>query len=417
MPDLIHDERNSMNPYESSKSPAGDEKTLEDLIKIRLVEYLQDSLNAGGVPTDDELLVQARKIINRADELRVGGPENSWFCDLIMFTSSGNGEDSETVPSPFGNSRNCGRDTLVYTQNMKGLNGQCAVDSIRCPKERALYNFVTSKQALGLIPADRELQAECCKILDDVEATSNFKCKSGLAWFKYLITHSTGWLSSFRRRAGLPRSSAIASEQIRSTDDKSIDYSINNHARLEKELKDWARFQVSTGRIPSDEEIQHQARLIVFKSDDPWNQTMIDDPAILLLFKRQTGLAGTDDAGLTCLDLPTLAEAAENTNSNAQSQPSPKSLHWDLQNTEMVLPTRSNSYSRNGKFTGAVEQPLHTIIQNQPSCNTNPTHPLKYFLNDANCYGRLVRELSRFVTTCMSSNNPNQHVSLPLFDL
>ncbi len=398
-----------MNPYEPSKSPRGNDKTTEDLIKIRLVEYLQDRINAGSVPTDDEMLVQACKVIQKSDELRPGAPENSWFCELILYSHSGESEDGQTPSSPFSSSRNCGRDSsLVYTQNMKGLNGQCAVETIGCPKERALYKFVTSKQALGLVPSDRELQVECCKILDDVEATSYFKCKSGLDWFKYLVTHSTEWLAPFRKRAGLPRSSAITSEQIRSTDDKSIDYSINNPARLEKELKDWAKFQILTGHTPSDEEIQYQARLIVFKNDDSWNQTLEDDPAILHLFKRQIGLAGSDEAGLACLDLPTLAEAADNNNSKVPSHPSPRTLHWDLGSTEITLPSANSCCSRNEAFT---EQPLMNMVQNQPSCNTNPTQPLKYFLNDANCYGRLVRELSRFVTTCTSSNNPNQHVS------
>jgi hypothetical protein len=35
---------------------------------------------------------------------------------------------------------------------------------------------------------------------------------------------------------------------------------------------------------------------------------------------------------------------------------------------------------------------------------------LRYFLNDANCYGRLVRELTRFVTSCTSPNNPTSHL-------
>jgi hypothetical protein len=36
--------------------------------------------------------------------------------------------------------------------------------------------------------------------------------------------------------------------------------------------------------------------------------------------------------------------------------------------------------------------------------------PGPYFLNDANCYRRLAKELKRWVAGTMSVNNPNRHV-------
>lgn len=203
----------------------------------------------------------------------------------------------------------------------------------------------------------------------------------------------------------------MASEDIRSKDDKSIDYSIHNFARLENELRDWCRFQMARGNTPSDNDIQRQARLIVYKNDDPWNQTAADDPATLHLFKRQNGLAPKDENGVETVDMPTLSEANE-LGMNAQS---PSSLHWDLEFTGIGLPhPGSGPSSTTCTFPPPtpIDKPLHTLVQNQPSTNTNPVQPLKFFLNDANCYGRLVRELSRFVTSCMSPNNPMQHVSI-----
>ncbi|RTE85304.1 hypothetical protein BHE90_000153 [Fusarium euwallaceae] len=43
-----------------------------------------------------------------------------------------------------------------------------------------------------------------------------------------------------------------------------------------------------------------------------------------------------------------------------------------------------------------------------PPINSTPVTP--FFLNDNNSYRRLTRELSRFVVSCMSPNNPNSHV-------
>jgi len=407
-PYLIHDERNSMNPFEASKENAEDEKTLEDLVKIGLVEYIHDQVIKGGVPTDADLLREARTIIRRADQFHIGAnlPQVSWFRDLIML--HGFPEDDAGCCDKF--------DPLSLPERLDRITQLAPHDttnlhSISCPKERALVAFTKSKQMLGLTATDRELQVECTKILDDVEATSNIRAKGAIGWFKWLVSSETCWLRDFRRRANLPRSSEMAMEHIRSKDDKSIDYSILNFARLENELKDWCRFQLALGNKPSDSDIQRQARLIVYKNDDPWNQTAADDPATLHLFKRQNGLAPKDENGASNMDLPTLSEATE----PSMNAPSPKTIHWDLGQIAIGFSSRNNSGQNSGRnsameISPTVDQPLMTLIQNQPSTNTNPVQPLKYFLNDANCYGRLVRELTRFVTSCMSPNNPMQHV-------
>jgi hypothetical protein len=405
-PYLIHDERNSMNPYEASKESAEDEKTLEDLVKIGLVEYLHDILLKGGVPTDADLLQEARNIVRKADSFTVGPtlPQVSWFRDLIMIYGC---DEQLSCDGPESNLLSWGERLDRITQ--LAPHDTTNLHAIGCPKERALMTWVKSRQMLGLTPLDRELQVECTKILDDVEITSNFRAKGALGWFKYLIRSDTTWLRDFRRRANLPRSSEMASEEFRSKDDKSIDYSIHNFARLENELRDWCRFQMALGYTPSDNDIQKQARLIVYKNDDPWNQTAADDPATLHLFKRQIGLAPEDENGAATMDLPTLSE----TNETGMSPQSPINLHWDLEFTGIGLPhPNSGPSSATGTFSPRTDRPLYTLAQNQPSTNTNPVQPLKFFLNDANCYGRLVRELSRFVASCTSSNNPMQHVSI-----
>jgi hypothetical protein len=408
--DLIHDERNSLEPYEASKETPSANRTLEDLIKIGLVEYVHEKILKGGVPTDEELLTEARQIVRKSDEFFTSDVEVSWFRDLILFSGNHDRADENVLQST-----NAG---IPWAKKMELINTSAPYTStdlsiIKCQKERALKSFVDTKQALGLTPTDSELQIEACRILDEIEPTSNFKSKPGLGWFKHLVTASTKWLYEFRRRAGLPRTSEMASEHIRSTDDKSIDYSIHNQGRLEYEMIDWVNLQRALEITPSDADIQNQARLLVYKTDDPWNQTIMDDPAFLLLFKRQRGLAPENEDGP---DMPPLTEAIELGMMQPHTTPSPKPLHWDLKQTGLPLPSPGSAGSGNNSApgTGAItpdyDQPLHTTIQNQPSANSNPVMPLKYFLNDANCYGRLVRELSRFVTTCTSANNPNRHV-------
>ena len=311
---------------------------------------------------------------------------------------------------------------VAQAQNQTEMND---LSRITCTKERALKTYVRSRQAIGLTPTDSELQVQACKILDDIELSSSYKCKGAVQWFKYLITSSSAWLSDFRCRAVLPRSSEMVDELVRSTDNTTIDYSIHNYHRLERELIEFVNEQRSLGLIPSDADLQAKARMIIFESDDAWNQTAADDPAYLRVFKRQNGLETIEEevAELpTPTDLGVLAlSLLSSTGSPPKfSAPSPQSLHWDLEHTGIGHPSpvspsdlhrglKTAPPKRGRPGTGAITPPsalLHTIPQNQPSTNTNPVAPLRYFLNDANCYGRLVRELTRFVSSSLSPRNP-----------
>ena len=417
MSDLIHDERNTMRPFEASRQGGDLERTLEDLVKIGLVDLINDHVVRGNVPTDELLLEEGRKIILKAEatQKKPRDVENTWFRDLIMLSGK-NPRHSESEKLQELDA--AGLPEISWAERLQMINSRIPqdtkLDTIQCAKQRALMNFVHERQSLGLTPTDSELQVQACKILDDIEVTSNFKCKGAVSWFKYLVVSEPNWLAEFRRRAGLPRSSEMAVEHIRSTDDKTIDYSIHNFARLENDLKDYVRTQLAAGITPSDSDLQRKARLIIYKNDDPWNQTAADDPALLHVFKRQNGLAPSADDGP---DLPALQESAEfGLPSNTSS---PRSLHWDLESTGIgILPSPVSGSDTQfapgvGASTPVFDQPLHTLVQNQPSANQNHTQPLRYFLNDANCYGRLVRELTRFVSSCMSPNNPNQHVRTP----
>lgn len=425
-PYLIHDERNTPRPFEaSSRNSPEMGKTLEDQIKTGLVDYINEKVLIGAVPTDEDLLDEARKVIRKADAVNdFNPPEVSWFRDLIMLSGSTPQDDHIDLTTEGQLSKRLSwakRLELVQKQNQTNMND---LSQVSCAQERALQTYVRTRQALGLTPVDAELQVQACRILDEIEVTSNYKCKGAVQWFKYLITSSSTWLSEFRRRAVLPRSSEMANEHVRSLDNKTIDYSIHNYHRLERELIEFVNEQRAVGRIPTDADLQARARMIIFESDDAWNQTAADDPAYLRVFKRQNGLATIEEEETelpTPTDLGTLGlSLLSSTGSPPQySAPSPQSLHWDLEHTGIGLPSPVSSSDRQypptlGRpGTGAItpiDAPIHTTVQNQPSTNTNPTVPLRYFLNDANCYGRLVRELKRFVTACTSPHNPTSHI-------
>ncbi|UPK90627.1 hypothetical protein LCI18_001562 [Fusarium solani-melongenae] len=68
----------------------------------------------------------------------------------------------------------------------------------------------------------------------------------------------------------------------------------NHHRWLKRELARWVTATMSPNNpnchIPSDEELRHQARCLLFNDDDPWNQTAADSPQWLDDFKRDCGI-------------------------------------------------------------------------------------------------------------------------------
>ncbi|CAD6445734.1 483e574b-060e-4d69-a6b5-c9bd24553dc6 [Sclerotinia trifoliorum] len=392
-PYLIHEERMTMRPFEASRYLSNVEHTPENLIKSGLTQYVNDKVVQGITPTDKELLGMARQIIRNLDA--VSDPQHysqgSWLSDLILLSRSDICQTDEDVLEMSSSKplETVQRSLIDATPLMH-----------QCPKEIALRNYVNSRQMLGLTATDSELQVEACRIIDEAELTAAVPCKGAVSWFKYLIKDSTGWLADFRRRAGLPRSCEMANEGVRSKDETSIDHGIHNYARLEAEMKDYVQLQFSLGKKPADPDLQRHARLIVYGNDDQWNQTWADDPLYLHIFKTRNGLAPAAENKPSIM-FPTAIGSPERAESPSRTS------HWELENYEARSPPGSKGNSPNMNYN----QPVHTLeASNQPSTNSNPTQPLKYFLNDANCYNRLVRELSRFVARCMSPNNPNQHI-------
>ncbi|KAE9577739.1 hypothetical protein CGMCC3_g6194 [Colletotrichum fructicola] len=72
---------------------------------------------------------------------------------------------------------------------------------------------------------------------------------------------------------------------------------------LALELRRWVAATMSPNNpnchIPTDQELQHQARFIVFEDGDPWNQTSADNLEWLRRFKRDVGIPTKTDHGFT----------------------------------------------------------------------------------------------------------------------
>ncbi|EEA26382.1 hypothetical protein TMatcc_005352 [Talaromyces marneffei ATCC 18224] len=76
--------------------------------------------------------------------------------------------------------------------------------------------------------------------------------------------------------------------------------------RLESELKAYIGGQLLDGSTPTDKEIQDQARMIVYGSNDLWNQTCADNIVWLSVLKRDCGmedLPGLENTNLEDLEM------------------------------------------------------------------------------------------------------------------
>jgi hypothetical protein len=375
-PYLIHDERHSPLPYEATKLPSESPVTAYELLKGELLFYMWNFQETSDkAPTDEQLQLEACRIIYGADVLSTKSSSSApcWLRDLLLSSES---VARQAKLSPIRRQN----ENRAYFLKITGKDNVFEDD----PMERQLQEYVTAKTILGLTALDSELQVEACNILGRAEESSSNPSDAIANFLLRLVFRSTDWLAGFRQRASLPRSEDIMDVNLRSKDPTTIDSTIHNYSRLEAELSDFVKTNLSTGVIPTDADLQRQARLIIYEFDDGWNQTAADNPDWLQAFKQRHVQPSSADTPMN--------------NSPSTIEPGCSyALH---------RPSNTISPSRTLTNTAAAPAPASTSTG-----STNP--PIKlpaFFLNDANCYRRLARELSRWVGATMSPMNPNFHI-------
>ncbi|KAB5572479.1 C2H2 type zinc finger-containing protein [Coniochaeta sp. 2T2.1] len=375
-PYLIHDERNSPLPYEATRAPPESPASAYELLKLELLFYMWNFQETSDkMPTDEQLQLEACRIIYGADILSKKDVSTapSWLRDLLL-SSENVAQQAKMAPIRRHN------DSRIDKLRINGKDNIFEDD----PMERQLREYVNSRNVLGLTSLDTELQDEACNILGRLEEMSGNASDEIANFLVRLVLRSTDWLSGFRKRTSLPRSEDIMDVNTRSKDPMTIDSTIHNYSRLEAELSAFARACIATGSVPSDADLQAHARQIIYDCDDPWNQTAADNANWLAGFKQRH------------LHLPSVNSPMNNSPSSfgpAGSYP---------------LNQPSNSASPSSALTGIAAAP--TPGSNGSGSAMPPVKLPPFFLNDANCFRRLARELSRWVASTMSPNNPSCHI-------
>ncbi|KAK8080374.1 zinc finger domain-containing protein [Apiospora hydei] len=365
-PYMIDHERNSPFPYQASQSPSSTPTNAYDLLKFELKDWIASFPDDQSHPlTDEKIQMEACRIVFAGDSVSKGtGPAHSWLRDLVMAKPE---TSKAAMFRPRGPAEGCLSKVMITGKRDIFEN---------CDLEAELQKFVIARRLLGLTAMDKELQEEACMIIGRMEEKSIDPSEAVANWFIRLIHNDAQWLTDFRRRAHLPRSEDVNDNPQRSHDPKSIDSTILNYSRLDNELGEFLRSQRSLGLEPSDADLQSEARIIIYEQDDDWNQTAADDSKWLEDFRaRHAGGINTSTAMDTSIP----------SNSQLQKPPSPLSgFPATLTSTPDRQSPRPGNRSRPGVYM--------------------------YYLNEANCFRRLSKELGRFVASAMSENNPNQHI-------
>lgn len=216
-----------------------------------------------------------------------------------------------------------------------------------CELEASLCRYISMHISLGLELSDHDLQQEACHAISRLETPSPNPSKRFMEFLVRLIWDSTEWLGPLRERGWFHSEREMADECLH--------------------LLDMAQLDSFMGQAyPID------------PKHDPFRTFIPSEPNLIAGLEQSE----TPQLPTSLLWNPTLETA----------QPS-------MQPFAELPPSRS---------APAVGESTFNFFHLNPSVNSTSVTP--FFLNDNNSYRRLTRELSRFVVSCMSRNNPNCHV-------
>lgn len=193
MTDLIDYERSTPAPFSASQTPHGSPTTAYELIKIELHHSMQTHFDlTGRMPENSAMQLEACRIIFASEVLSTiqNVTPSSWLRDLLMSCKQTANE------AKFGPLRL--RDESRFS--VVKINGRDNLFEL-CPLEAQLWTFVKSKEATGVAVTDEAIQEEASKIINYMEQTSKTPSDVFANWLITLIYADTDWLQNFKERA------------------------------------------------------------------------------------------------------------------------------------------------------------------------------------------------------------------------
>ncbi|EWY97521.1 hypothetical protein FOYG_02353 [Fusarium oxysporum NRRL 32931] len=332
-PYLIHYERNSPLPFTTQQGAPYSPTSAFELIQLELDYFVTCLVEAKhGIPSNKALQYEACCIIFGAETLyrQSSVPKPSWLRDLLMSS------EEVTREARIRPMRDAAKSRLTQ---LKIYGKEDIFED--CKLEGPLRQHVDIQQLLNFEVGYEELQREAKNIVNQMPNSSPIF----INLLFDLIYSSTHWLVPFCIRANLDPANTLrhidgsgapgawhglvsshterpAEQDTRVLDENTDSTALetpkiflstdgsgpnvdmgaraislndtNVYRELTRELSRFVTRAMSplnpNNHVPTDEELQYQARWIMYDNDDPWNQTPADNPDWLQDFKKATGL-------------------------------------------------------------------------------------------------------------------------------
>ncbi|KAF4494909.1 Homeobox 4 [Fusarium agapanthi] len=312
---LIDYERNSPLPFSTQQGAPYSSTSAFELLQLELDYFYSNYTDINHcISSDESLHLEACCIIFGA-EMNYQHPSTakSWLRDLVMSTPDVVNKARMTPMKSAARSRF----SELKIHSKKNIFEDCKL-------EVSLRQYIDMLQLLNLEIEDVELQKEACSIINHMPDVSPMFSQLLIG----LVFKSTGWLASFRERVGLPPSEVASSNAqeglvppllssggLPVISNNDLEHwgppsgpnsppmhlgqkivSLNDGNMYRGLTRDLTRYVARTmsplnpiSHIPTDEELQYQARWIMYDSHDVWYQTPADNLDWLTEFKRDSG--------------------------------------------------------------------------------------------------------------------------------
>ncbi|KAK3687672.1 hypothetical protein B0T22DRAFT_439276 [Podospora appendiculata] len=278
----------------------------EDSLELELREFVKAHRLIGLTTLDRELQGEACKIIGRMEESSSSPSDGvANFLVRLIYSSTtwlAGFRQRATLPrsEDVGDEANRSKDLTKIDSTIHNYSRL----------ESDLAEFVRTQRSMGVEPSDADLQKQARMIIYEFDDGWNQTAADNEAW---LSAFKQRHVSSFSS-AGSATSSTPLTVQTKtpacSSSSGSPSLFVNDsncYRTLSRELGRYVAATMSANNpnshVPSDQELQHQARWILYDDDDPWNQTPADNAEWLCRFKREVGI-------LTDKSIPGLTEGS-----------------------------------------------------------------------------------------------------------
>ncbi|KXH38842.1 hypothetical protein CNYM01_06021 [Colletotrichum nymphaeae SA-01] len=355
-PCVIQFEQSAPVPYCASVSPAGSAPSAYELLKLEVEYFVRNYFEEHErLPSDDEVIYEACTILYASEFFRPSGTSNasSWLRDLLM---------SDTELSEKARLRPMNQCYQLAKLRATQLQIIGKTDIFEdCELEAQLCRHLREHLVLGLTPSDDDLQQEACVILNRIESASTNPSRRFAGFIVRLMWKATSWLAPLRQRAEFFVGDSYEElvpclDSMANTSDSQLSGFFTGLAELNQLTGEAERLiPVSAGVGRPNTRLRSAYTQISSSYCDP-----------------------VDDRDHISRDF-----------SFDSISTKPSDLYTRLQTAKSI-------------FEGSG----HSLRRSERSRGTD----MPFFLNDPNRYARLEGELSRFVATTISPQNPNMHI-------